>query len=91
MLADGKTEDVGGSRELEAVAAASGQLVERCFCVGDAHMAVLWERIVFSLSSKFWNSFGLRTLRGTVECQSGGFLNLEIFGDFTVVVDLPAS
>ena len=31
MLADGKTEDVGGSRELEAVAAASGQLVERCF------------------------------------------------------------
>jgi len=34
VLADGKAEDVGWSRELEAVAAASGQSVERCFLCG---------------------------------------------------------
>ena len=34
MLANGKTEDVCWSRELEAVATASGQLVEHCFLDG---------------------------------------------------------
>lgn len=51
MLADGKTEDVGGSRELEAVAAASGQLVERCFlCRRCSHGGVVGEdRFLFEL------------------------------------------
>ena len=43
MLADGKTEDVGGSRELEAVAAASGQLVERCPLCRCSHGGVVGE------------------------------------------------
>ena len=34
MLADGKAEDVAWPRELEAIAAASGQLAQRCFLCG---------------------------------------------------------
>ena len=50
MLADGKTEDVGGSRELEAVAAASGQLVERCPLCRCSHGGVVGEdRFLFEL------------------------------------------
>ena len=91
MLADGKTEDVGGSRELEAVAMASGQLVERCFwCRRCSHGGVVGEdRFLFEL--EVLELIRFEDFARDCGVSVWGFLSLEIFGDFTVVVDLPTS
>jgi len=65
VLADGQAQLIGRAGELEAVA--DGLVSMEVWLKGErAYIAVLWERIVFSLSSKSWNSLGLSTLRGAV-------------------------
>jgi hypothetical protein len=65
VLADGEAEDVGraGKGKTIAVRCLALLLVLVYWWTG-AHMAVLCERTVFSVSSNSWNSVGLRTLRG---------------------------
>jgi hypothetical protein len=62
VLADGEAEDICLARELEAVAANISLVIGRGRSVG-TDMAVLWDRTVFSSSSKSWNSAGFSTLR----------------------------
>jgi hypothetical protein len=78
MLTDGEAEDCGGGGELEAIA---GEVSKLFLGWGEGtDMATLWEMMVFSLSSKSWNSAGLSTFwtpRDIVSCKFRGILYLS--------------
>ena len=93
VLADGEAEDIGRAGEGKTVAVDCLALVlaltrRRT----EAHMAVLCERTVFSVSSNSWNSVGLRTLRGAanaLEIRPEQATSEELL--LTVTIHLPAA
>ena len=68
VLADWETEDILWAWKGKAVAVCMVVSIVMMVItrVGMKYMAVLWDRIVFSLSSNSWSSFGLRTLETSV-------------------------
>jgi hypothetical protein len=84
VLANWETKDIGGFRKSESVAR-EVSLREQLSL--STHMAVLWERMVFSFSSNFWYSFGCNTLRETANVSLG----LRKACSITIVENLPSS
>lgn len=61
VLADGKAKNTLLGGEAEPVAKEAVNYMAQLRAIAATYMAVLWERMVFSLSSKSWKASGLRT------------------------------